>query len=108
MLTVPVPLDPRLVALQYRVNDNRAAQAHGLAFSSKRYTELINNVSLEGDAVLRHWSIYRGSNKSLGGGWCNKRALTTQTQINSSRIKQIWGEEEEETFTKQTNLDTVS
>lgn len=59
-LTIPVPLDPRLVALQYRVNDNRAAQAHGLAFSSKRYAELIDNVSLESDAVLGHGSIYRG------------------------------------------------
>lgn len=60
LLTVAVPLDPGLVALQHRVNDDRAAQTHGLTFSSKRYTKLIHDVSLESDAILRHGPIYRG------------------------------------------------
>lgn len=58
-LTVSVPLDLRLVAVQSRVDDDRASQTHGLTLSSKRYPKLVDNVSLEGDAILRHWALCR-------------------------------------------------
>lgn len=61
LLTASVPLNLWLVAVQGRVNDDRTSQTHGLTLSSKRHTKLINNVSLEGDAILRHWAIYRQS-----------------------------------------------
>lgn len=59
LLTVSVPLDLWLVAVQGRVDDDCTSQTHGLTLSSKWYAKLINNVSLEGDAILRHWAVYR-------------------------------------------------
>lgn len=58
-LTISVPLDLRLVAVQSRVDDDRAPQTHGLTLSSKRYAKLVDDVSLEGDAILRHWALCR-------------------------------------------------
>lgn len=59
MLTVSVPLHLWLVAVQRRVDDHRASQTHGLALPPERHAELIDNVSLEGDAVLGHWAVCR-------------------------------------------------
>lgn len=64
VLTVFVPLDLRLVAMQSGVDDDSAAQAHGLTLSSKRHTKPVNDLSLEGDAVFRHWTLCRGEAES--------------------------------------------
>lgn len=85
LLTVSVPLDLWLVAVQSGVNDDRAPQTHGLTLPSKRYTKLINNVSLEGDAILRHWAIYRQSRRQqsqrLDWHHCAKDLHTHNRQV---------------------------
>lgn len=58
-LTVSVPLHLWLVAVQRRVDDHRAPQTHGLALPPEGHAEFIDNVSLEGDAVLGHWAVCR-------------------------------------------------
>lgn len=62
-LTISVPLDLRLVPVQDRVDDHCAAQTHGFTFSSKWNLKPIHNVSLEGNAVLRHGTVYRQSTR---------------------------------------------
>lgn len=59
ILTVSVPLHLWLVAVQCRVDDHRAAQTHGLALPSEGHAKLIDDVSLEGDAVLGHRAVCR-------------------------------------------------
>lgn len=56
-LTISVPLDLWLVAVQSRVNDDCTSQTHCLTLSPKGHPKLINNVSLEVDAILRDWAI---------------------------------------------------
>jgi len=67
VLTVAVPLHLRLVALQGGVDDDGAAQAHGLALAAEGHAEVVHEVRLEGDAVLGHQAHW-GGDREAGSG----------------------------------------
>lgn len=80
MLTVSVPLDVWLEALDVRIDDNRAAQAHCLAFSPKGHVKLVGEADLEpGRKAMRgnaNW--VRGEKKGCQrGGRCPVLMSTT-------------------------------
>ena len=72
LLTIAVPLHARLVALQVGVDDDGAAQAHGLALPAEGDAKRVHDVCLEGDAILRHQALWGtetfGSEEGQGGG----------------------------------------
>ena len=60
------------------VNDNGAADAHGLAFAAERHFEGIDDGGLEGDAVLRAESIWvkeswKTHGEEIGRASCRER-----------------------------------
>ena len=54
---MPVPEHLRLVALDSRIDDDCAAQAHSLSLSAKGNSKLVNNRGPEGDTIFRTVAI---------------------------------------------------
>lgn len=82
VLTISVPLDLGFVALQRRVDDYSAAQAHRLALAAKGHAKLVHNVGLEGDAIFTHPAICQMRKHAVSCDAQGRRLLLSPVRAN--------------------------